>query len=110
MNEKQKIVVLGAGVGGLAAGYFLARTGKYDVTVLEKEMAIQKAELAAASLTMGRFNSKYDEVAASRLRAMVKQTKVTKHIYYPFQSLINLSIYIHEFEAPAYISNESYGK
>ena len=40
MNEKQKIVVLGAGVGGLAAGYFLARTGKYDVTVLEKEMVV----------------------------------------------------------------------
>ncbi len=40
MTEKQKIVVLGAGVGGLAAGYFLARTGKYAVTVLEKEAVI----------------------------------------------------------------------
>lgn len=38
--EKQRIVVLGAGVGGLAAGYFLARTGKFDVTVLEKEGVI----------------------------------------------------------------------
>lgn len=38
--EKEKIVVLGAGVGGLAAGYFLARTGKYAVTVLEKEAVI----------------------------------------------------------------------
>ena len=37
MVDKQNIVVLGAGVGGLAAGYFLARTGKYNVTVLEKE-------------------------------------------------------------------------
>lgn len=37
---KQKIVILGAGVGGLAAGYFLARTGKYEVTVLEKEAVI----------------------------------------------------------------------
>jgi len=34
------MVVLGAGVGGLAAGYFLARTGKYQVTVLEKELVI----------------------------------------------------------------------
>lgn len=40
MAEKEKIVVLGAGVGGLAAGYFLARTGKYQVTVLEKEPVI----------------------------------------------------------------------
>ncbi|MBX3004973.1 MAG: FAD-dependent oxidoreductase [Anaerolineales bacterium] len=40
MSNKEKIVVLGAGVGGLAAGYFLARTGKYDVTVLEKEAVI----------------------------------------------------------------------
>lgn len=29
--------MLGAGVSGLAAGYFLARTGKYEVTVLEQE-------------------------------------------------------------------------
>lgn len=36
MTDKQKVVVLGAGVGGLSAGYFLARTGKFDVTVLEK--------------------------------------------------------------------------
>lgn len=40
MAEKEKIVILGAGVGGLAAGYFLARTGKYHVTVLEKESVI----------------------------------------------------------------------
>ncbi len=33
---KEKIVVLGAGIGGLSAGYFLAKTGKYEVTVLEK--------------------------------------------------------------------------
>jgi protoporphyrinogen oxidase len=37
VTEKQNVVVLGAGVGGLAAGYFLARTGKFTVTVLEKE-------------------------------------------------------------------------
>jgi protoporphyrinogen oxidase len=37
---KQKVVVLGAGVGGLAAGYFLARTGKYQVAVLEREPVI----------------------------------------------------------------------
>lgn len=40
MTEKEKVVVLGAGVGGLAAGYFLARTGKYRVTVLEKENVV----------------------------------------------------------------------
>lgn len=34
-THKEKVVVLGAGVGGLSAGYFLAKTGKYDVTVLE---------------------------------------------------------------------------
>lgn len=38
--DKQKIMILGAGVGGLAAGYFLARTGKFQVTVLEKEPVI----------------------------------------------------------------------
>jgi protoporphyrinogen oxidase len=38
--NKEKIVILGAGVGGLAAGYFLTRTGKYQVTVLEKEPVI----------------------------------------------------------------------
>jgi protoporphyrinogen oxidase len=40
LASKQKVVVLGAGVGGLAAGYFLARTGKYEVVVLEKEDVI----------------------------------------------------------------------
>ncbi len=33
-------MVLGAGVGGLAAGYFLSRTRKYEVTVLEKEQVV----------------------------------------------------------------------
>ena len=36
MEHKEKVVVLGAGIGGLSAGYFLAKTGKYQVTVLEK--------------------------------------------------------------------------
>ena len=36
MTDQKKVVVLGAGIGGLSAGYFLARTGRYDVTVLEK--------------------------------------------------------------------------
>jgi protoporphyrinogen oxidase len=34
--DRPRIVVLGAGVSGLAAGYFLARTGRYDVTVVER--------------------------------------------------------------------------
>ena len=38
--KKEKVVLLGAGVGGLSAGYFLAKTGIYDVTVLEKAQVI----------------------------------------------------------------------
>jgi protoporphyrinogen oxidase len=37
LTQKQTVVVLGAGIGGLSAGYFLAKTGKYAVTVLEKD-------------------------------------------------------------------------
>ncbi len=40
MEQKEKVVVLGAGIGGLSAGYFLAKTGKYEVTVLEKAPVI----------------------------------------------------------------------
>lgn len=40
MNEKKKIVIIGAGIGGLSAGYFLSRTGDYDVTILEKSPVI----------------------------------------------------------------------
>jgi len=36
LTKKENVVVLGAGIGGLSAGYFLAKTGKYEVTVLEK--------------------------------------------------------------------------
>ena len=36
MVIKEKIIILGAGIGGLSVGYFLAKTGKYEVTVLEK--------------------------------------------------------------------------
>ncbi len=39
-THKEKVVVLGAGVGGLAAAYFLAKTGRYAVTVLEKAPVI----------------------------------------------------------------------
>jgi protoporphyrinogen oxidase len=38
--QKEKVVVLGAGIGGLSAGYFLAKTGRYEVTVLEKAPVI----------------------------------------------------------------------
>lgn len=34
--DKKKIVILGAGAGGLAAGWFLSRTGRYEVTVVER--------------------------------------------------------------------------
>ncbi|GER94627.1 hypothetical protein A45J_2391 [hot springs metagenome] len=40
MGDKKEVVILGAGIGGLAAGYFLSRTGKYKVTILEKEPVI----------------------------------------------------------------------
>jgi len=40
LEQKEKVVVLGAGIGGLSAGYFLAKTGKYEVTVLEKAPVI----------------------------------------------------------------------
>jgi len=36
LEDKKQVVVLGAGVGGLAAGYFLSRTGKFAVKVLEE--------------------------------------------------------------------------
>lgn len=36
MSGKKNIVILGAGVAGLAAGYFLSRSGRYQVTVLEQ--------------------------------------------------------------------------
>ncbi len=32
---KEKIVILGAGIAGLSAGYFLSRSNKYDITVIE---------------------------------------------------------------------------
>ena len=34
--QKEKVVILGAGIGGLSAGYFLTKTGRFEVTVLEK--------------------------------------------------------------------------
>ena len=30
MTDQKKVVVLGAGIGGLSAGYFLARTAYFD--------------------------------------------------------------------------------
>jgi len=38
--QKEKVVVLGAGIGGLSAGYFLTKTGRYEVTVVEKAPVI----------------------------------------------------------------------
>lgn len=37
---REPIVILGAGVGGLAAGWFLARTGRFDVTLIESAPVI----------------------------------------------------------------------
>jgi len=33
---KRKIIILGGGVGGLSAGWMLARTGDYEITVVER--------------------------------------------------------------------------
>ena len=40
MSRRPRVVILGGGVGGLAAGWFLARTDRYDVTVVERGSAI----------------------------------------------------------------------
>lgn len=40
MADKKKIVILGGGIGGLSAGYFFARSGKFEVTLLEKTNTI----------------------------------------------------------------------
>ncbi len=37
MISKKKVVILGAGIAGLSAGYFLSRSEKYEVVVIEKE-------------------------------------------------------------------------
>lgn len=39
-TKKQRVVILGGGIGGLAAGYFCARTGHFDVTVVEREARV----------------------------------------------------------------------
>ena len=36
MSEKKNVVILGAGVAGLSMGYFLCRSGRYNVTILEQ--------------------------------------------------------------------------
>jgi len=36
-GKKERVVVLGAGVVGVATAYFLARTGLYDVVVIERQ-------------------------------------------------------------------------
>ena len=36
-HRKKKIVVIGAGVSGLSTAWHLAKTGRYDVTVFERE-------------------------------------------------------------------------
>jgi protoporphyrinogen oxidase len=36
MADRKRVVVLGGGIGGLAAAYFIGRTGQFEVTVLEQ--------------------------------------------------------------------------
>jgi protoporphyrinogen oxidase len=36
MKDRRSVVVLGGGIGGLAAAYFIGRTGQFEVTVLEQ--------------------------------------------------------------------------
>lgn len=40
MSANKKVVILGGGLGGLSAGYYLSRTNKFEVTVLEKAQKI----------------------------------------------------------------------
>lgn len=40
MSDRTDVVILGGGVGGLSAGWFLQRTGAYNVTVLEKDAVV----------------------------------------------------------------------
>jgi protoporphyrinogen oxidase len=40
MDKRQRVVVLGGGVGGLSAGWMLSRTGHYDVTLVEKSPVV----------------------------------------------------------------------
>ena len=37
---KKKVIVVGAGISGLTTAYELMKTGRYDVTVLEREDAV----------------------------------------------------------------------
>jgi len=37
MVNKKKVVILGAGITGLVAAYYFSKSGKYDVTLIEKE-------------------------------------------------------------------------
>ncbi len=39
-QAKKKIVILGAGIAGLSVGYFLSRTQKYEVTIIEQSNTI----------------------------------------------------------------------
>ncbi|MEI6437686.1 MAG: FAD-dependent oxidoreductase [Candidatus Omnitrophota bacterium] len=40
MSEKKKIVILGGGVAGLSAAYYLAKAGRFQVTVLERAAVV----------------------------------------------------------------------
>ncbi len=37
---KEKVVILGAGIAGLSVGYFLSRSGRYEVVVLEQSQTV----------------------------------------------------------------------
>lgn len=40
LTVKPNVVVLGGGIGGLAVAYYLSRTGRYQITLLEKEPVV----------------------------------------------------------------------
>jgi protoporphyrinogen oxidase len=40
MGDKKKVIILGGGIAGLAVGYFLSRTNKFSITVLEESSVI----------------------------------------------------------------------
>ena len=40
-KPKEKILIIGSGIAGITSAYFLARKGKYDITVIDKDDPIK---------------------------------------------------------------------
>ena len=51
MNKTAEVVIIGGGVNGCAAAYYLAKKGVKDVVVLEATNSIGHQETAAVSVS-----------------------------------------------------------